>query len=124
LGSFGLGGRPAVQKIATLSGGQKTRFALNVLFLIQSRLVLATLTWQRPHILVLDEPTNHLDYRSVEALISGLKEFKGAVIAVSHDQNFIQELYKDLYIVEKGKIFRWEGEFEDYVETITPKLED
>eukprot|EP01114_Cavostelium_apophysatum_P020736 TRINITY_DN7032_c0_g1_i1.p1 TRINITY_DN7032_c0_g1~~TRINITY_DN7032_c0_g1_i1.p1 ORF type:complete len:750 (+),score=233.62 TRINITY_DN7032_c0_g1_i1:194-2443(+) len=121
LGAFALGGKLAVQKMSTLSGGQKTRVAL------------ATLTWDRPHILVLDEPSNHLDYGSIDALIAALNEFAGGVIVVSHDQHLLSGLLevdedeedgKDrrMYVISKGKIVRYEGTFDDYVDSITPKL--
>ena len=55
LGSMGLGGNSALQRMSTLSGGQKSRVAF------------AQIMWQKPHLLLLDEPTNHLDLDAVEA---------------------------------------------------------
>ncbi len=81
------------------------------------------MTRQRPHVMILDEPTNHLDYKSIDALIVGIRSFEGSVIVTSHDQYFIQSIYKDLYVVERsGKIVAYRGCFEDYVSEITPLL--
>jgi ATP-binding cassette subfamily F protein 1 len=53
-----------------------------------------------PHVLVLDEPTNHLDMESVQALIDGIKLFKGGCILVSHDARLISETECDLWVCE------------------------
>ena len=74
LGSFGITGALAVQPIGTLSGGQK------------SRVVFATISYKRPHILLLDETKNHLDMETIEALVKTLKEFNGGIVVVTHDQ--------------------------------------
>eukprot|EP00296_Roombia_truncata_P007614 JP446059.1.p2 GENE.JP446059.1~~JP446059.1.p2 ORF type:complete len:204 (+),score=55.97 JP446059.1:1095-1706(+) len=65
LGKFGLPGHHAVQKISTLSGGQK------------SRVVFVELGLKRSHILLLDEPTNHLDLETIDCLIKGLESYEG-----------------------------------------------
>jgi ATP-binding cassette subfamily F protein 3 len=65
LGGMGLGGTLALQRMSTLSGGQKSRVAF------------AQIMWQAPHLLLLDEPTNHLDLDAVEALIHALVDFDG-----------------------------------------------
>ncbi len=77
LGRFGVTGDLALQKIATLSGGQKSRVAF------------AVVTFTRPHLLILDEPTNHLDLETVDALIMAINQFEGGVMAISHDQHLL-----------------------------------
>lgn len=102
LGSMGLSGDKALQSIYTLSGGQK------------SRLVLAWITFIRPHLLLLDEPTNHLDIDTVNALIEALLEYKGGLLVISHDEYFITSLCDDIYVCEEEKITRFEGDFVEY----------
>jgi len=102
LGSFGLGGKLALQPISTLSGGQKSRLALTIL------------TWNAPHILVLDEPTNHLDHESIDALIVSLQSFEGAVIVVSHDRHLVNEVADEIWDVAGGKVKRFEGSIEEF----------
>jgi ATP-binding cassette, subfamily F, member 3 len=85
-----------------LSGGQKSRVSF------------AMITWQKPHILILDEPTNHLDYDAINALIDGLKAYKGGLVVVSHDEYFLNALCDRLYLVEEGKALPFEGDLNDY----------
>lgn len=87
LASFGLTGKAPTQKMQTLSGGQK------------SRVVFAELAFLSPHLLILDEPTNNLDVESIEALILGLKEFKGAVIVVSHNMRLISDVCSEFWVL-------------------------
>lgn len=82
LASFGIDRDLCAQPGYTLSGGQKSRVAL------------ARITWEKPHILLLDEPSNHLDIDSIDALLLGLSEFSeagGGVLMISHDQYLIEE---------------------------------
>jgi ATP-binding cassette subfamily F protein 3 len=53
--------------------------------------------------------TNHLDLETTEALIEAIRTFQGGVLLVSHDQHLLTSVYKDLYVVEKGKVERLEG---------------
>jgi ATP-binding cassette subfamily F protein 3 len=106
LGSFGIAGGLAVLDNAELSGGQKTRVAL------------AALTFARPHILVLDEPTNHLDFESVQALQQALADFEGGLVLVSHDRHFMAECARDLYLVERGMVERFDGTVADYAAAV------
>jgi ATP-binding cassette subfamily F protein 3 len=93
LGAFGLSGDLALQRIGTLSGGQK------------SRVTLAMLTWQHPHILIMDEPTNHLDMESIDALANCINEYTGAVIIVSHDQYFLEKTLDEFWALDsKGNV--------------------
>ncbi|KAL7419557.1 hypothetical protein Q5752_005468 [Cryptotrichosporon argae] len=113
LGTFGISGLTGVQKIGTLSGGQK------------SRVVFACLALARPHILLLDEPTNHLDMEGIDGLIGALKEFKGGVIAISHDEKFIQSACDQLFVCADGKVEKFYGDVTAYksliVDTIRAK---
>ncbi|ELQ74018.1 ATPase component of ABC transporter [Trachipleistophora hominis] len=89
------------QFVSSLSGGQKTR------------LMLAKLSLDNPDLLLLDEPTNHLDIGSIVALRNAIREYKGAVVCVSHDLWFVNGLFTDLYVVDGGlRYFR--GTVEDY----------
>lgn len=72
LGRFGLVGATPLQKIASLSGGQK------------SRLVFASIAMVEPHLLLLDEPSNHLDIETISTLIESLQEYKGGLVIISH----------------------------------------
>ena len=80
LGMFGLSGEMAFQDVATLSGGEKTKLAL------------AMLVAGRHNLLMLDEPTNNLDPPSRLAVGTALREWKGAMVFVSHDTEFVAEL--------------------------------
>jgi len=75
LGRFGLAADSEDRPIMTFSGGEK------------SRLALALLAWQRPHLLLLDEPTNHLDLDMRDALTLALEDYAGSVVLVSHDRS-------------------------------------
>mmetsp|Transcript_26430 Transcript_26430/g.62074 ORF Transcript_26430/g.62074 Transcript_26430/m.62074 type:complete len:890 (-) Transcript_26430:2931-5600(-) len=93
LANFGLGGTVLpVQKIHTMSGGQKCR------------LCLACAMYRKPHLLVLDEPTNHLDLETTEALIEAIRDFRGGVLLVSHDQHLLTSVCTDLLVVENNKV--------------------
>jgi len=79
LGALGVKGDLALQRIGSLSGGQKSRVAF------------ALLTYRRPHLIIMDEPTNHLDLDTIEALLDALSRFVGGIILVSHDQYFLEK---------------------------------
>ncbi len=102
LSSFGLAGELALQRIGTLSGGQKSRVAF------------AVCSWKKPHVLVLDEPTNHLDIDTIDALIVALGNFEGGVILVSHDAHFIESVADEIWVVGNAACRRFRGEFNDY----------
>ncbi|CAD2222981.1 ABC transporter, putative [Angomonas deanei] len=110
LGSMGLSADRALQPIYTLSGGQK------------SRLVLAWITYTKPHLLMLDEPTNHLDIDTVNALIDALLNYKGGLMVISHDEYFITSLCDDIYVCEDQKITRFEGDFQEYRTMISKSI--
>lgn len=111
LGKFGITGDLALQSIETLSGGQKSRVAF------------ASMIMTNPHMLVLDEPTNHLDVESIEALADALNKFQGAVVLVSHDEQFVKSVCKELWYVENGSVTHLKDGFEEYVSLVKSALE-
>ena len=91
------------KEINTLSGGQRTRVALGKLLL------------KNPDILLLDEPTNHLDVDSIRWLENYLSHYKGAVIIVSHDRYFLDEVVDKIWELKDGKITEYWGNYSDYL---------
>ncbi len=112
LGRFGLAGDSEDRPVASFSGGEK------------SRLALALLAWQKPHLLLLDEPTNHLDLDMRDALTIALEEYTGAVVIVSHDRSLIRAVADELWLVADGAASLFDGDLEDYkrwIETCRPR---
>lgn len=104
LGRFLLIGDMVNQKIKTLSGGEKTRLALAKLFA------------NRHNVLVLDEPTTYLDFDSQNVLLSALKEYKGTILIVSHQPEFVRKLDIDKVLLMPDEKF---GYFkEEYIERV------
>jgi ATPase subunit of ABC transporter with duplicated ATPase domains len=104
LGMFGLSGEIAFQDASTLSGGEKTK------------LVLATLVAGRHNVLLLDEPTNNLDPPSRVAIGAALRGWKGAMVLVSHDTEFVAELAPDrVLVMPDGTVDYWTDDFLDLV---------
>ena len=102
LGRFGLAGNAEDRPVASFSGGEK------------SRLALALLAWQKPHLLLLDEPTNHLDLDMRDALTIALEEYTGAVVIVSHDRSLIRAVADELWLVADGEASLFDGDLDDY----------
>lgn len=90
------------KKVATLSGGQKTRVALGKLLL------------QKPALIMLDEPTNHLDLGSIAWLETYLLNYKGAVIIVSHDRYFLDKIATKIIEIDNGVVSSFNGNYSDY----------
>ncbi|KAL7715114.1 GCN20-type ATP-binding cassette protein GCN3 [Entamoeba marina] len=112
LGKFGLKGTTPLQKIQTLSGGQK------------SRLVFAEICWKKPHLLLLDEPTNHLDADTIDSLVDGLSEFGGGVVLISHHQHLIEAACNEIWVVHgNNTVERFDGDFQDYKQELISQLE-
>ncbi|NOT18961.1 MAG: ATP-binding cassette domain-containing protein [Sideroxydans sp.] len=112
LGRFGLAGDSEDRPVESFSGGEK------------SRLALALLAWQKPHLLLLDEPTNHLDLDMRDALTIALEEYTGAVVIVSHDRSLIRAVADELWLVADGEAKLFDGDLEDYktwIETRRPR---
>jgi ATP-binding cassette subfamily F protein 3 len=106
LGRFGLAGNSEERPVESFSGGEK------------SRLALALLAWQKPHLLLLDEPTNHLDLDMRDALTLALEEYTGAVVLVSHDRSLIRAVADELWLVADNNAKLFDGDLEDYKEWI------
>lgn len=113
LGRFGLAGDSENRPIDSFSGGEK------------SRLALALLAWQKPHLLLLDEPTNHLDLDMRDALTLALEEYTGGVVLVSHDRSLVRAVADELWLVAENKVSLFEGDLDDYKNWIeTRRLND
>jgi len=95
---------PADAKVANLSGGEKRRVAL-------CRLLL-----QEPDVLLLDEPTNHLDAESVHWLEQHLQQYKGTVIAVTHDRYFLDNVAGWILELDRGEGIPWKGNYSSWLE--------
>ena len=93
------------QSVKVLSGGERRRVAL-------CRLLL-----QQPDVLLLDEPTNHLDAESIDWLEQHLQQYKGTVIAVTHDRYFLDNVVDRIFEFDgNGNLLQYEGGYTDYLE--------
>jgi ATPase subunit of ABC transporter with duplicated ATPase domains len=77
--------------IGSMSAGQK------------SKLTLAAAFWTKPHLIALDEPTNYIDQETLDALTKAIQLFKGGVVVISHCENFVTQIAKEIWRVEDGK---------------------
>ena len=102
---------PADTKIAVLSGGERRRVAL-------CRLLI-----QEPDILLLDEPTNHLDAESVQWLEQHLQQYKGTVIAITHDRYFLDNVAGWILELDRGQGIPFEGNYSSWLEQKQERLE-
>jgi ATP-binding cassette ChvD family protein len=102
---------PGDSAIPQLSGGEKRRVAL------------AKLLLQKPDLLLLDEPTNHLDAESVLWLEQHLSSYKGAVIAITHDRYFLDNVAEWIAEVDRGRLYPYEGNYSTYLEKKGERLE-
>lgn len=103
---------PDDQLISTLSGGEKRRVAL-------CRLLL-----KNPDILLLDEPTNHLDAESIEWLESHLQQYKGTVIAVTHDRYFLDNVAGWILELDRGEGIPWKGNYSSWLDQKSKRLKE
>ena len=101
---------PADQKIKVLSGGERRRVAL-------CRLLL-----QKPDVLLLDEPTNHLDAESVHWLEHHLAQYKGTVIAVTHDRYFLDNVAGWILELDRGEGIPWKGNYSSWLDQKAKRL--
>lgn len=102
---------PGESAVETLSGGEKRRVALCKLLL------------EKPEVLLLDEPTNHLDAESVAWLERHLSEYSGAVICVTHDRYFLDNVAKWILELDRGHGVPWEGNYSGWLEQKKARLE-
>ncbi|MBB2974582.1 ATP-binding cassette ChvD family protein [Microbacterium endophyticum] len=101
---------PGDTTVANLSGGEKRRVALTKLLL------------QKPDLLLLDEPTNHLDAESVLWLEQHLQKYPGAVIAITHDRYFLDNVAEWIAEVDRGRLIGYEGNYSTYLEKKAERL--
>jgi ATP-binding cassette ChvD family protein len=96
--------------VKVLSGGEKRRVALCKLLL------------QAPDLLLLDEPTNHLDAESVLWLEQHLNKYPGAVVAITHDRYFLDNVAQWILELDRGRAYPYEGNYTTYLETKSARL--
>ena len=102
---------PGDTPVSVLSGGERRRVALCKLLL------------EQPDLLLLDEPTNHLDAESVAWLEAHLKAYPGAVLAVTHDRYFLDNVAEWICEVDRGHLHPYEGNYSTYLETKRSRLQ-
>ncbi|MGM0472274.1 MAG: ATP-binding cassette domain-containing protein [Bacillota bacterium] len=91
-------------RLSNFSGGEKTRA------------LLAKLLLQEPELLLLDEPTNHLDFQAKEWLEDYLVDYPGAVVIISHDRYFLDQVVNRIWELEKGRLEKYSGDYSFYLE--------
>ena len=105
-----LGCPPPDTIVDVLSGGERRRVALCKLLL------------QQPDLLLLDEPTNHLDAESVAWLEGHLKSYPGAVLCITHDRYFLDNVVGWICEIDRGRLYPYEGNYSTYLETKRKRL--
>jgi len=101
---------PRDADVSVLSGGEKRRVALCKLLL------------EAPDLLLLDEPTNHLDAESVLWLEQHLQKYPGAVVAITHDRYFLDNVAEWILELDRGRAYPYEGNYSTYLETKSARL--
>ena len=104
-------GEETGKKLSILSGGEKSRLALAIVML------------SKPNCLVMDEPTNHLDIYTREVLESAFEEFRGTIIAISHDRYFLDNCVNRILAIEEGSIKVIDGNYNMYLSLKKPVQE-
>lgn len=111
LGRYGISGSVQTQLMEQLSDGQK------------SRVVLAKMAKESPHVLFLDEPTNHLDMESIDSLARAINNFSGGMMLVSHDMRLISQVAKEIWLCDKRTVTKYVGEINDFKMQLRRQLE-
>ena len=99
------------RKVATLSGGERTRLSLSKLLL------------QKPDVLLMDEPTNHLDLEAIEWLQNYLTDYKGSLLLISHDRYFLDRVCTTMGEMLSGRINKFTGNYTEYMKKRTAEFE-
>ena len=94
------------KKINVLSGGEKSRVMLAKILLTPSNLLL------------LDEPTNHFDIESCESLMEAIQNFTGAVLMVTHNEYFLNNIANKLIVFDGGKTFYFNGTYKQFLDDV------
>ena len=102
---------PADARMKTLSGGSRRRAALG-------RALISD-----PDLLMLDEPTNHLDIPTIEWLEKAIKDFRGAILVITHDRHFLQQISNRIIELDRGHVRSWDYGYESFLEFRDQQLE-
>ncbi len=105
-------GLPAEKKLSQLSGGWRRRVALGQALV------------SKPNLLLLDEPTNHLDITTIQWLENALKSYRGSVIFITHDREFLQQVATRIVEVDRGKLSSWPGNYQNFLKLKEQTLKD
>lgn len=108
VGTYGIPSELHLEPIRYLSDGLKTR------------LVFCEIALRMPHLLLLDEPTNAADMEMIDSMADAIRNFKGGVIVISHDFRLLQQVVKEIWIVDKG-IRIWDGDILSYKSLLKSK---
>ena len=103
LGRLLFSGDETRKSVKVLSGGEKGR-------MLYGKLMLG-----RTNVLLMDEPTNHMDMESIEALNTALEKYKGTLVFVSHDREFVSSLATRIIDIQPDRVVNWVGNYEDYL---------
>jgi len=110
IGRYGISGKTQTTSMSILSDGLK------------SRVVIAWLAYQNPHLLMLDEPTNHLDLETIDALADAINAFDGGLVLVSHDFRLINQVAEEIWICEHRRVTPWKADITAYKEELRKKV--
>ncbi len=103
LGRLLFSGDEVKKAVRVISGGE------------QGRMLFGSLMLMKPNVLLMDEPTNHLDMESIESLNTALEKFKGTLVFVSHDREFVSSLATRIWEIRDGRVIDYRGNYEEYL---------